>query len=50
MKWDRIVASFIATFGTVATYLFGGADEILVLLITLMSLDYLLGTICGYKF
>ena len=35
--------------GTVATYLFGGADEILVLLVTMMSLDYLLGTMCGYK-
>ena len=49
MKWDKIVASFIATFGTVATYLWGGTDEILILLITLMSLDYLLGTMCGYK-
>lgn len=49
MEWDKIVASFVATFGTVATYLWGGADEILVLLITLMSLDYLLGTICGFK-
>ena len=49
MKWDRIVASCMATFGTAATYLWGGADEILILLITLMSLDYLLGTMCGFK-
>ena len=49
MKWDRIVAVSVATVGTMATHLWGGADEILILLITLMSLDYILGIICGYK-
>lgn len=49
MKWDRLVASFTATFGTVATYLWGGTDEVLILLITLMSLDYILGTMCGIR-
>lgn len=49
MKWDRIFAGCIAGLGAVATYLWGGVDEILTLLITLMSLDYVLGTLCGYK-
>lgn len=49
MKWDRIFATIVAGLGFAATYLWGGADEILILIITLMSLDYILGTICGYK-
>lgn len=49
MKWDRLVAASVATIGTLATHLWGGADEILILLSTLMSLDYVLGIMCAFR-
>lgn len=49
MKWDRAASASVAVVGTVATHLWGGADEILIALITFMALDYLLGVMCGYK-
>ena len=49
MKWDRIFASCLAGIGTAAAYLWGGVDEILILLVTLMSLDYVLGIMCAFR-
>lgn len=49
MKWDRIVASFVAIFGTVANYLWGGTDVALKTLLLFMFFDYLTGLICATK-
>lgn len=49
MKWDKVTALSIAGFGAIASHLWGGADEILILLVTLMSLDYVLGIMCAYR-
>ncbi|KEH91594.1 toxin secretion/phage lysis holin (plasmid) [Clostridium botulinum C/D str. BKT12695] len=45
----NIFNTVIATTGTVLTWLFGTWDMALIVLITAMSLDYVMGIMCGYK-
>ncbi|CAG7841149.1 hypothetical protein CLOHAE12215_02573 [Clostridium haemolyticum] len=49
MDKQNIFNTFIAGFGTIATWLFGAWDIALIVLITAMSLDYAMGIMCGYK-
>lgn len=45
----NIFNTVIAATGTVLTWLFGTWDMALIVLITAMSLDYIMGILCGYK-
>ncbi|WP_085829407.1 phage holin family protein [Clostridium massiliodielmoense] len=45
----NIFNTVIAATGTVLTWLFGTWDMALIVLITAMSLDYIMGIMCGYK-
>ncbi|EDS78097.1 toxin secretion/phage lysis holin [Clostridium botulinum C str. Eklund] len=45
----NIFNTVIAATGTVLTWLFGTWDIALIVLITAMSLDYIMGIMCGYK-
>lgn len=49
MKWDRIVSLWMAGFGTMANYLWGGVDVALKTLLLFMLFDYLTGLICATK-
>lgn len=49
MKWDKLFSGTIAVLGTLAAKFWGGWDDNLSLLLTFMTLDYILGVICGYK-
>lgn len=49
MKWDKITSMGVASFGTVANYLWGGVDVALKTLLLFMLLDYLTGLICATK-
>ena len=49
VKWDKIVSSIMAVFGSLATYLWGGWDMVLNTFVSFMILDYILGVMCGFK-
>lgn len=49
MKWDKIVSSIMAVFGSLTTYLWGGWDMVLNTFVSFMILDYILGVMCGFK-
>lgn len=49
MEWDKAVALTVASLGTVATRLWGGVDEMIILLVTVMFLDYIMGIMCAYR-
>lgn len=49
MKWDKILSSIVAVLGSIANYLLGGWDLALKTIVTFMTLDYILGILCGGK-
>lgn len=49
MKWDRLAAILMAGTGTLLTQVWGGVDEILTLLLTAMTLDFISGILCAYE-
>ncbi len=49
MDKQNIFNTIIAAAGTALTWLFGTWDMALIVLITAMSLDYVMGIMCGYK-
>lgn len=49
MNKQTIFNSIVATTGTITTWCFGTWDIALIVLITAMTLDYIMGIMCGYK-
>lgn len=48
MKYDEIIKVFVATIGTIFTWLFGAWDIVLTVLVCFMILDYITGVLRAF--